>query len=97
MLGLSFYPSSAVSGGGLVLQVEDDEGEPAFVPACLFHVEDPHCSRYWELQEEEAGVVHLWPPSFFRDHYHEELSEDVAEVLEDYKHVLSLLKVETSE
>jgi hypothetical protein len=77
-----------------VLQIENDEGDPSFVPACLFRIEDPRCSGYWQIREESDGAVHLWPPSFFTDYYHEDLSEDVADVVDDYNKVLSLLRSE---
>ena len=94
VLGLSFYPESSFSGKGLIFQIEADSGEPSWAPACLFAIIDPRVSRYWSLKMETDGSVHLWPPSFYRDFYHEDLSEGVSAIVDDYKKMLSILKAE---
>ena len=64
-------------------------------PLCLFEVVDPRPSRYWELRAPEgATVATLWPPSFYREYYHDDLSEDVPEVVADFERVVKLLEDE---
>lgn len=94
VLGISFYIKASIFGKGLIFEIEDSDGEPASVPACLVIVEDPRASSLWELRINPGKVVHLWPPSFYQEFYHDDLSEGVPEVVEDYKRVVSLLRAE---
>lgn len=66
-----------------------------FAPLCLFDVTDPLVSRYWEVRTPEGGTkVTLWPPSFYRPYYHDDLSEDVPGVVTDFERVVDLLERE---
>lgn len=96
VLGLSFLWNARLFGSGMTLQVKNDYGRPTWAPACLFEIIDSRVSSYWELKIDGDGDVHLWPPSFYRDYYHDDLSEEVPAVLEDYKRVVALLQAETS-
>jgi hypothetical protein len=91
VLGLSFLSKEGAWGSGLVFEIAADDGEPASVPECLFQIEDPRISHHWELNLGNQEAVRLWPPSFYRAFYHEDLAEGSREVREDYKRVLSLM------
>lgn len=65
------------------------------VPLCLFDIVDPRVSQYWELRvPEDATLATLWPPSFYRPYYHDDLSEEVPGVVADFERVLALLEAE---
>jgi hypothetical protein len=93
-LGLSFYFTSRLTGPGITFEHKDNDGEPTAAPAFLFEVIDPRASKYWELKIDEDGTARLWPPSFYSDFYHDDLSEDVPKVVKDYRQVLARLQEE---
>ncbi|MDE3137295.1 MAG: hypothetical protein KGL59_12020 [Acidobacteriota bacterium] len=66
-----------------------------FVPLCLFEVTDARVSQHWEVRFSEGGTaVTLWPPSFYRPYYHDDLSEDMPEAVADFERVVKLLEDE---
>jgi hypothetical protein len=93
VLGLSLF--SKGGGDGLVFEIAADDGEPASVPECLFTIEDARVSLYWELNLDNPKAIRLWPSSFYRPYYHDDLSEGSKEILEDYRQVLALLLSES--
>ncbi len=64
------------------------------VPLCLFEIVDGRVSRYWEVRWFPDGDLTLWPPSFYREYYHDLLSDGVPEVLEDFRRVRALIDEE---
>ncbi len=42
----------------------------------------------------EDGAITLWPPSFYKEFYHDHLSEGVPEVVHDFERIYSLLSAE---
>lgn len=64
-------------------------------PLCLFEIIDPRVSRYWEVRAPDgATAATFWPSSFYRPYYHDDLSEDVPEVVADFERVLDLVESE---
>lgn len=64
------------------------------VPLFLFEIVDGGVSRYWEARRRgDAGLV-LEPRSFYRDYYHDDLSEGVPEVVEDFARMRALMEAE---
>lgn len=94
VLGLSFTIKASMLGTGAALMVEDDDGHPTDAPLCLFEIVDPQVSSYWEARATENGWLTLWPPSFYRDHYHEDLFDGEPELEEDFKRVVHALREE---
>ena len=44
-------------------------------------------SKFWELRKFPSGNIAIWPPTLYREFYHDDLSEDIIEVVEDFKRV----------
>lgn len=61
------------------------------VPLCLFEIIDDSVSKYWVVRIVDNYNLLLWPPSFFSHCYHDRLSDDVEEVVEDFKRVQKML------
>lgn len=61
------------------------------VPLCLFNVVDGSVSKYWVAKVDQNGNFFLWPPSFYQPYYHDDLSEGVPEVVEDFQRVRQLI------
>lgn len=63
------------------------------VPLLLFDIVDGHVSRYWELRARDQDLA-FWPPSFYREYYHDDLIEGVREVVEDFRRLRALIEEE---
>jgi len=94
VLGLTFVVENDSSGRGLLLEHVDDYGHLVTTPACLFDILDGTVSRYWQIRVGRDGMVTLWPPSFYRQYYHDDLSENVTEVVEDFKRIRRSIEIE---
>ncbi len=76
-----------------LLSKDEDYLFPA--PLCLFVIVDGRVSRYWEARMK-SGALFLWPTSFYREYYHEDLFEGVQEAVEDFERVRALIEAEAS-
>jgi len=94
VLGLTFHIRSNLYGTAMTVEIQDDYGRLATVPLCLFEIVDEHLSTYWVIRHWTDGTVAMWPPSFFADFYHDDLSEGVAEVVSDYARVKRQIEAE---
>jgi len=71
--------------------------DPGFLhpaPLCLFEIVDGRVSRYWEARQHGDRDLVLQPRSFYRDYYHDDLSEGVPEVVEDFARMRALMEAE---
>ncbi|MNE57959.1 hypothetical protein D3C80_1529570 [compost metagenome] len=89
VFGLTF--SFGGFGSGCFVQILSDNNHLIDVPIVLFETVDNRLSKYWEFKSYPDGGITLWPPSFYKDYYHDDLSEDIPEVVEDFKKVRELL------
>lgn len=96
VLGLTFHVRSNLYGTNVTAAIDDNDGRLVEVPLCLFEVVDDRSSRYWVIRRWEDGTVALWPPSFFSEFYHDDLSEGVPEVVSDYERVKRQIETEAS-
>ena len=97
VLALEFVDKSEFYGAGVVLEMRDDFGRWAMFPLLLFEVVDPRPSRYWIAQKTKDNSLTLGPPSFFRRYYHDDLTDGVPEVVDDFRQVAALLEAEYPE
>lgn len=65
------------------------------VPLCLFEIVDGRVSKYWKVRYDEKGVT-LWPPSFSREFYLDDLIEGKREILEDFQRVREMIEQEAN-
>lgn len=94
VFGLTFFVNSNLFGTGVVIQFQDDDGNLAFAPLFMFEIVDGRPSKHWEARFYEDGVFQLQPSSFYRAYYHDDLSEGGSEIVEDFRHVRSLMETE---
>jgi hypothetical protein len=83
-----------ILGGAPWVDIVTDSGYLYPVPLCLFEITDGRVSQYWELHFYEDGDLTLWPPSFYKEYYHDDLIEGVYEVVEDFDRVRTLIEAE---
>jgi hypothetical protein len=96
VFALTIVVEPDASGRGLFLDhlTETNYGNLVRTPACLFEIVDGTASRYWEVRVREDGTVTLWPPSFYREYYHDDLSEGLPDVVEDFRRIRALIEAE---
>jgi len=69
---------------GCFVQILSDNEHLVHVPVILFDIVDSRLSSYWEIKTFPDGDITLWPSSFYREYYHDDLTEDVKDVIEDF-------------
>jgi hypothetical protein len=87
VLGLQFEIRSKLFGTGAWVQLRTDYGRLGWAPLAAFEILDGRVSGTWEVRQWADGGVTLWPPSFYREFYHDDLSEGVPEIVEDLRQV----------
>jgi hypothetical protein len=63
-------------------------------PLCLFEITDGRVSQYWETRVSKDGNLLIWPRSFYREYYHDDLLEGVQDVVEDFERVRAMIEAE---
>lgn len=94
ILGLTFVPPSSPHAGGTMFEIVNDSGLCLGVPAALFEINDPRCSRHWAARQLSGGALALWPPQFFTPYFHDDLSEGVRSAIEGLRTVVATLEGE---
>src|SRR4029077_7096980 len=94
VFGLTIGIESDSAGKGLFIDHLSDSplGYLVSTPACLFEIVDGTASRHWQLRIQKDGAVTRWPPSFYREYYHDDLSSLVPEVVQDFQRVRQLIE-----
>src|SRR5687768_3774422 len=72
--GISWIPKND-SNSRVLYEVINDAGNLRPVPATLFQIHDDRCSKYWVTRFDESGNFSIRPEAFFRDYFHDDLSE----------------------
>ncbi|WP_255156277.1 hypothetical protein [Ferruginibacter sp. HRS2-29] len=76
------------------VQIVSDYGHIAHAPLVLFEIIDSRVSKYWQLKILKSGQIAFWPEKFFKEFFHDDLSEDIPSAIEDFKLVRKLLEEE---
>lgn len=95
VLGLSYFPDADVYARNPVIEIKNDTGGMTSAPLFLFKVIDDTPSKYWHIKfNKEEDVLRIWPESFYKDFYHDDLSEGVPEIERDFIEVCKMLEAE---
>ena len=99
VLGLSFENSSQAMGNGVWVDVLLELDIPTLIsaPLCLFEIIDARASRYWELRVSDLGTITLWPPSFYRESFLEDVSDRATEAVEEFWRIYSRIEADANE
>ena len=95
VLGIAFHLKLPGFGTGVQIQFYNDANSIGFAPLFLFEITDGRPSKYWEARFYENGSFEFQPSSFYKKYYHDDLSEGVDEVVEDFNRVRALLEAES--
>ncbi len=93
VLAMSFLYDSNVYGDCCTIQYCHGD-RLAQAPLCLFEIVDARTSKYWLVKRGSGQNVFLWPEPFFREFFHDDLSEGDMHAYEDLQKIRSLLETE---
>ncbi|MFC4815679.1 hypothetical protein [Flavobacterium sp. GCM10023249] len=65
------------------------------IPVELFEIIDSRVSKYW-LVSYANSTTRLWPNEFYKEYFHDDLFEEVPEVLSQFSEVKNKLESEFS-
>ena len=94
VLGVQLAIGSNIHGTGVWLHLVSDYGSLSWAPLLLFEVIDGRGSRHWVLRAHSPKLVTLWPQAFYRDGFHEDLADGVAQVVNEFGEVRAALEAE---
>lgn len=96
VLALTLNMSLQTSGKGVWVDILMESDIPTLIsaPLCLFEITDPRVSAYWELGMLSDGSVMLQPRSFYGKSFLENVSNRVAEAVQEFWHVHALMEIE---
>jgi hypothetical protein len=94
VLGITCGPKSEAFGSSPTVLIRDERGGCAFVHLALFEITEDSASRFWKVVSTKNGTLKIWPKSFFKQYYHDDLSEGVPEIVEDFRKVADMIKSE---
>ena len=93
VLGIRFLLDSSVGRCSMV-EISSDYGHLSSVPLFLFEIIDSSVSKYWKIKIFNEFTITLWPEAFYREYFHDDLSENIEEVVNDFKRIKLLLEDE---
>jgi hypothetical protein len=80
--------------GSTYIEHLSDSGNLSEAPLDLFKIKDGKVSQYWQMKIWEDGNITIWPPSFYKEYYHDDLSEGIEENVQDFASITKLLEEE---
>ena len=91
VLGITFVRDSSVYGNGPAFDIRNDDGDCVGVPSAQFEVIDPRASRYWIARLKDVDAFTLWPEPFYKEYFHDILSDGAPEYVAEFERVCTLL------
>ena len=92
VLGVT-YDSNPDSYSITLIDLRDDIGNCTSIPICLTEIIDPRPSIFWRGKIIENDLV-LWPTEFYREFFHDDLSEEKPEIRKVFDIVVDRLTYE---
>ena len=92
VLGLTYINNSDY-WTTILFELCDDVKTSTSPPACLFEIIDPRLSIFWQARYSFPNFT-LWPIEFYRDFFHDDLSEGIPEIKRIFDSVVNRLTYE---
>ena len=94
VLGISFFVRSSVFGNCCLFTIQDDAGRPVSIPSVMVEITDDRISRFWLAKAcDELGLT-LWPQEFYKDFFHDRVTDGKQDELGIFKAVIGKLEAE---
>jgi len=97
VLGVQFIRNSSIYGRIVLFEIEQDDGLLLSIPNTLFDVVDGRVSKWWTVRQDADGDLKIWPEEFYRDYFHDDLSNGDAEAVTAFLKVSEKLGCEFEE
>ncbi|SRR5579885_2378014 len=94
VLSISLIDNSIYFGHSPIFHVVDDAGRLVPVPSCLFEIVDGRVSQHWEARAGGHFGLRLWPPEFYSEYFHDELSEGNEATVAIFRKVYEKIRAE---
>lgn len=94
VLGVQFIRKSTIYGAVTLLDIENDDGVLVPIPNILFQIVDGQISKCWEARQDADGDLKFWPQEFYRDYFHDDLSNGNAAALTAFRAARERLRQE---
>ena len=96
MLGMVSIIDSPQYGNTALFEIVNDDRQFVLFPAVLFEVTDSRCSSFWRSAVQQDGTVTFWPEEFYREFFHDDLSEGDPVARQVFQAVVAKLEAEFS-
>ncbi len=77
----------------MLFELCDDIKNSTSPPSCLFEIIDPRPSVFWRARHNFPNFT-LWPTEFYREFFHDDLSEEKTEIRRVFDRVVDRLTYE---
>jgi hypothetical protein len=96
VLGVVSIIDSPQYGNTALFEIVDDDRGFVLFPAVFFEVTDSRCSSFWRSAVQQGGTVTFRPEEFYREFFHDDLSEGDPVVRQVFQAVVAKLEAEFS-
>jgi hypothetical protein len=76
------------------LEIKDDADDCVSAPLCLFEIIDSRPSKFWVAKKVNNFELLLWPKEFYKDFFHDHLSDGEHSVVQIFRRVVDQLESE---
>jgi hypothetical protein len=87
VLGVQFIRNSSIYGRIALFEIEQDDGLLLSIPNTLFDVIDGRVSKWWTVRQDANGDLKIWPQEFYRNYFHDDLSNGDAEAVTAFRQI----------
>ncbi len=96
VFGVTVVIEASSAGKGLLFEhlTDTNYGYLVSTPACLFQIVDGTASSHWRIRIEDDGAVRLWPEVFYKEYFHDRLSDGDPEAVEDFRRIRERIEAE---
>jgi hypothetical protein len=83
--------------GAIMIDCLNKYGHLGNYPLDLFEIIDGRASKYWHMKVHESGEISFLPKEYYdNEYFHDDLSEDVPEIIMQFQDLLRRLNFEYS-
>jgi hypothetical protein len=94
VLGIVSIIDSPQYGNTALFEIVNDGGQFVLFPGVLFAVTDARCSSFWRAAVQQDGTVTFRPEEFYRQFFHDDLSEGDSATQQVFRAVVAKLEAE---
>lgn len=94
VLGVECPSNYKIFDGLVTIHIKNDQGGLTMAPLLLFDVIENRPSQHWKIKSDATGFLSMLPEPFFVKFFHDDLSEGLTEVVDEFRRISRLLEEE---